>query len=225
MRPIKELSILFMSFFALAVAKPASAQLDTSKSCSGESCCITECLSKGSFSAEGFGGPLAGLTATGLGVNPSIGGGGGLLFDCGLYVGAFNKWSSISKPAPGYNGEEYNGEEVELESGYGGLMIGGHPFKNKVVHPKWGLQVGYGSIEGTIEEYVDGTYDMTVMEEDLFVIKPDIGVGINVCSSLLLDISTGYRFVKGMEGIDKLGLGAHELNGFQGSVGLKFTGF
>ena len=220
MRPFKKIAILFIPLLALSFVTPTRAQSDSTKSCSGESCCISACMSKGSFSSQGFGGPMASATATGLGADLSFGGGGGLLFDCGFFVGAYGKGGSVSKTAPGFHGEE-----VDLESGHGGLMIGGYPFKSKPIHPKWGLQLGYGSIEGTIDEYVDGKHDITVMEDDIFVIKPDIGVGINVCSSLLIDISTGYRFVKGMKGYEKLGLGAHELNGFQGSVGLKFTGF
>ncbi len=103
-------------------------------------------------------------------------------------------------------------------------MIGGHPFINKPIHPKWGLQVGYGTVEGTLEDYVDGEHDLTVMEDDVFVIKPDLGVGVRLCSSAVLDVSAGYRFVKGLQVDDKLNIGAKDMDGFQGSIGLKFTG-
>lgn len=220
MKSLRNLSIALFFVGALSFASPLKAQVDTSKSCDGESCCITECLSKNSFSSSGFGAPMGSYTSSGLGGSIGVGGGGGLLFNCGCYVGAYGKGSSVSKRA-----EAYNGEELDIKSSEAGLMIGGHPFMSKPVHPKWGLQVGYGSVEGTLEDYVDGEHDLTVMEDDVFVIKPDMGVGIRVCSSLLVDISAGYRFVKGLQVDDKLDVGAKDMNGFQGSVGLKFTNF
>ncbi len=218
MKRCEKSPILLLLLGMLLFAAPSEAQVDSSKTCSGEKCCIMSCMKKKDLDASSFGSPMVTGTNTGLGGELAYGGGGGLLMDCGLFIGGFGKSGSTSMRS-----EAFNNEEVDISTGYGGLWIGGHPFKDKVIHPKWGLQLGYGSVEGTIDEYVDGKHDLTVMEEDIFVISPDLGIGVTITDNLMLDVSTGYRFVKGMGDQKELGLGSKDLNGFQGKVGVIFS--
>lgn len=213
----------FLSLFLgiLLFNGPVQAQKDSSSCKKGESCCIMDCISSGDFSASTFGGPQGAFTSTGVGGEFAAGGGGGLMFDCGLFVGGFGKGGSSSMRSQ----EAYHNEEVDLKTGYGGLMIGGHPFKDKLFHPTWSVQLGYGGVEGRIQDYVDGENELTVMEEDIFVIEPDLGVGITLSNSMMLNVSTGYRFVKGFGGDEKLGLASDDLNGFQGEFGIIFGDF
>lgn len=218
MKCLEKSPIILLLFGMLLFSNPAEAQMDTSKTCSGDECCVMKCLKNKNFSPSSFGSAMLTGTNMGVGKGFAYGGGGGLLMDCGLFIGAFGKGGSVSKRS-----EAFNGEEVDLSTGYGGIWLGGHPFKDKVIHPKWGLQIGYGSVDGTIDEYVDGKYDLKVMKDDIFVISPDLGIGVNVTDNLMLDLSAGYRVVKGLEKNEKLGLRKDDLNGFQGKVGVVFS--
>ncbi len=210
-----------MLLFALLLfSGGAWAQEKDSTSCKkGEGCCIMKCMSGHGDDHEltFFGGPMANYTNTGLQPGKGIGGGGGAMTSCGLFVGAFGKGTSTRTNVEGY-------EEMEVDAGYGGLWIGGHPFRDKLIHPMWSVKAGFGGVSGEAVEEISGE-EVEAFDQDIFVAEPELGVGVNLGSHLMLNIGAGYRFVHGFEGDQQLGISGKDLNGFQANVGVSFGSF
>lgn len=215
---MRRYKIPFILFIAAFFSFQAHAQKDTSSCKEGEGCCIMKCMGGKDGSMTTFGGPSSTLTGTGVGNELAIGGGGGVLFDCGFFVGGFGQGSmDMAMDGSGPT-------ETSISTGYGGLWVGGHPFADKTIHPKWGLKAGYGGVDAT-RPGLEGRPDQTLLEEDVFVLEPDIGVGVKVCNSMMLDISAGYRYMSGLDGNEDVDLSSADMNGFQGKFSVLFGSF
>ncbi len=136
------------------------------------------------------------------------GGYGGLEFNKTIYVG----WGlyKLQKPA---NYILPTDATLPVDIRYHGPMLYYTPYARSVLHPKFGLQTGFGRVN------VRG-----LPEDKVFVLQPSVGGELNVFRWARLGAEVGYRAVLNVAdpGVGTVGFGSDFLSGAYGQASLKF---
>lgn len=126
----------------------------------------------------------------------------------------FNKTVFLGWAAYGVRDEVTVGaRRRQVDFNYNGPVIAYTPLARRVVHPKFGLQVGFGKV---VSSFKEGEPAETV--DRVAVIQPSIGGEINVLRWFRLGADAGYRF--GLNADDALG--EDYASGFFATASLKF---
>ncbi|MEM9917030.1 MAG: outer membrane beta-barrel protein [Bacteroidota bacterium] len=148
-----------------------------------------------------WGGPATNISKIG---NENVyfrGGFGGLEFNRSVFLG----WASYT-----LQDEIIQGLPVDrLQMRYRGPMIGYAVQPNKTVHPKFMMMVGPGHVEVNDEG----------VRDKILVLKPSVGLGINIFRWLHMDLEGGYRFVSDTE---QPSLSDDDLSNFYAGIKFKF---
>lgn len=157
-----------------------------------------------------FGGPIVEI---GLGdnqnPNTSNGGGIGLIIDH-FHIGAYgissNEW--IDKAI--------DGEEIDdLDFAHGGIWLGFNIPSYKLLHLYASTRIGWGGY--------DIDFDRGGIDNNVFVLTPEIGVEVNVFKWFRVAGTVGYRFVDGVQEAD--GFGKDYFNGAIAGITFRFGFF
>jgi hypothetical protein len=167
----------------------------------------------------GFGGPVV-LYSRVRGHDAFfLGGRGGWIANHRVVLGGggFGMMSRVPAP-PGALG---GGENLRLGFGYGGLWLEYIFLPHKLIHASLGTLLGVGGASYTrIHDVLDESSE--VESDGVFVADPTLCIELNVFRYMRIDVGAGYRFVGGLE---LSGLDHQALNGFTGTVQLKFGNF
>ena len=158
-------------------------------------------------------------------ISTFAGGGGGLLFDHRLLVGAYGMGltSQVQRAFP-YNGQEW---EARFNFGHGGLWLQYGLMSSKAAHPAIGLQLGWGTIAWNFhgdDEYENGNqpyFGPTDKTDQVLVITPTVGMQLNITRWFRPDVVLGYRIV---DGSDLEGTSSSDLDGLFLGINLMFGG-
>lgn len=133
------------------------------------------------------------------------GGFGGLEFNKSIYVAYAAYWLNDETELPELDNE--------VDFRYRGLLLG-YAFKpNKIVHPKITTLIGGGEVSIDLG---------STISDQVFVLQPTAGIGINVFKWWHIDVLGGYRLVTGMEEDNSDLLSNSEVSGAFGEIKLRF---
>lgn len=148
-----------------------------------------------------------------------FGGQGGWIANHQFVIGAAGYAMVTRIPAPADAVDV--GEDLRLEFGYGGLWLEYIFFPDKLVHASLGTLLGGGVLEYNRVRRVDRE-DRTVESDVVLVAAPVLSAELNITPSFRLAVGAGYRYVGS---VTLTGVRQHDVNGFTGSVMLKFGKF
>lgn len=112
--------------------------------------------------------------------------------------------------------------ETRLEFGYGGLVLRYHFFSSEVVNFAVGSLVGAGGIGVHDRDAKSDDIDWEEVGETVFVIEPELGLYLNVTRWMRVGVTSGYRFVAG---VDKNDLSETDVRGATGGGSIQFGWF
>lgn len=170
-----------------------------------------------------------------------MGGGGAMLFNQKYFFGAYGMGLTTrhTRKFSIYNDnpEEPGAIETPLlytRFGHGGLWLGYIYNPQKAIN--WGanVKVGWGSI--TLSEYTGSDYNWAPYESDnVFVLTPELNMGLNLLKWMRVNVGVGYRLVTGVDNTYTGYVDGHEVSmeyfdsnafsNFEGSVTLAFGWF
>ena len=161
---------------------------------------------------SGWGGPMLEISSINGETVVDGGGGGALLID-NFFFGGYG----LGTEAPNLT---LGAETFDIDFSHGGLWLGYTAMPNKVVHIYSSLRFGWGDV--TLRDD-DGDKRFS---DNMIVIAPEIGVELNVTSWFRLDLTGGYRFVNGVDGLPELtGLTDDSFTSPFAAVTFRFGGF
>lgn len=161
---------------------------------------------------SGWGGPMLEISTINGETVVDVGGGGALIID-NFFFGGYG----LGTDAPNITIAE---ETYDIDFSHGGLWLGYTAMPNKVVHIYSSLRFGWGDAS-----LIDSDGDKK-FSDNMLVIAPEIGVELNVTSWFRLDLTGGYRFVSGIDGLPEAsGLDDDSFSSPFAGVTFRFGGF
>ncbi len=104
-----------------------------------------------------------------------------------------------------------------MQYGYGGVRIGYTPFYSFIVHPTVSLLVGGGSVKTEEKDVLH-----TEIEDEFFLLEPELDVEVNITSFFRISGFVSYRFLMS---VDHPTLKSADLDGISGGLKLNFGSF
>ena len=114
---------------------------------------------------------------------------------------------------------ELEGSEYRVNLGYGGFWLGYAHQSWRLFHPYSSMKLGWGSVTFDPEP----EFGRSQLNDNVFVVEPEIGVEVNLFKWFRLAGTGGYRFVTGADQYD--GFKNGDLSCFFGKLTLRFGGF
>ena len=142
-------------------------------------------------SISGFGGVITTFPSVNGSMMPMTGGGGGVIVNQRFYIGGYGMGSSTDFS------EVTNGESYEVDFGHGGFMTGFILWPDRLVHLTLSSRLGWGSIE-IANESQNG---LSLSDDAVFLINPEIGMEVNVTSWFKINAALGYQLTTGVDNI------------------------
>jgi hypothetical protein len=146
----------------------------------------TQYLFDGDMSLSGFGGVMGEISLVKDRSIYSVGGGGGVLINQKAFVGGYGMGNVIDDQL-----YRFNGKQVGLQLGHGGLWFGYNFLPKKMVHFGLSSRAGWGGI-GVIDNKGNG-----LLNDGIFVFTPQADFALNVLPFMKVNLSVGYRVVTG----------------------------
>lgn len=158
-----------------------------------------------------YGGPVGGAAYLGGKFYPMAGGEGGVIIDHWLIIGGAGR--GLVQPVISPSGNE-------IEYGWGGLMLGFIILPEDLIHPYVKAIVGGGSVnEYAGNMYNGNSYNTNfIQSQGFFSLDGEVGVQMNVCKWLRIDVYGGYHYIYGPLAFD--GMTDDNFRNFD--VGIKF---
>lgn len=115
-------------------------------------------------------------------------------------------------------------EDIDLEGGYGGLMLGLIIAPREIVHVTLPLFVGAGTFHRVDErfEFAQQITDVTLESSSFAVIEPGLQLEVNISKSVRLNFGASYRYI---QGTSLSTIRDKDLSDFAGNVTLKVGKF
>lgn len=194
------------------------------------------------ISVSGFGGVINEFSAVDGEFAFLMGGGGALLIDQRFFIGAYGMGLTTSL-IKNYTRYDYNQEkniyspDLYTRFGHGGFWLGYIHQPKKVIH--WGAnaKIGWGAITLNDLKYPGSDYQWeSYASDNVFVVTPEIDMGVNLLKWMRVNVGLGYRVVTGVDKtyayedangqiVQKEYFDSNAFSNFEGSVTLAFGGF
>jgi len=193
-------------------------------------------------SVSGFGGIINEFSAVDGDFAFLMGGGGALLFNQKFFFGAYGM-GLTTRHIRNFTRYDYNLErniyspDLYTRFGHGGFWLGYIHNSRKVIH--WGAnaKIGWGSVTLNDLKYPGNDYQWEKYASDnVFVVTPQIDMGVNLLKWMRVNVGLGYRVVTGLDKtyafedsdgqiVQKEYFESDAFSNFEGSVTLVFGGF
>ena len=160
---------------------------------------------------SGFGGIMTSVSSIDDRAEIFFGGGGGVLINQQFFFGGYG----MGNASDGY-ARNFNGTDVALEVGHGGLWLGYVLFPEKVIHAGFSSRFGWGGI---------GLRDASnnlLLNDNAFFLNPQAEVELNVLPFLKLNLGLEYQTAFGVR-TDHFS--STDFNSTYGLLGLYFGWF
>jgi len=188
-----------------------------------------ETLLAGEVEHGGFGGPVVKFTSVKNEFGVLVGGYGGWLVNHTFMIGLggyglANKIKGAPEAQQAY--QNFLDRPVNIEFGYGGVVLEYIHNSNSLVHFAFSALIGAGSV--TYNERVDDDWDWGNNHsygrpnDEFFVAEPEIKAELNVASFFRINVGGSYRFVSG---VNIIGLKNSDLSGPSANITFKFGKF
>ncbi len=138
-----------------------------------------------------FGGPMMDFTTVGNDFGFMMGGGGALIFNRKFYFGGFGTGLTTGVQ------RVVDAEEMNLDMGYGGFMLGYLFRPNDAIHFGLSSRLGFGSAELRSLNTVPFSQQRTI-RNSIFAAIPQAEIELNLTKFMRLNIGAGYRMVTGL---------------------------
>lgn len=166
-----------------------------------------------------FGGPLFEYSSLNEDVETANGGGGAIVLD-DFFVGGYG--IGTSELFNSFTDSLNKDFQEELKFKHGGFWIGYVPVQHKVIHPYSSLKIGWGKARYK-EIDIDNDETRTSINDNIFVLTPEVGIELNIFSFFRIAATANYRLVNGLDKIDTFS--DSDLSGFGATLTLRFGGF
>jgi hypothetical protein len=186
-----------------------------------------ETLLEGGIESGGFGGPVVKFTQIKKEFGVLVGGYGGWLINHTFMIGGggyglVNKIRASEEAQTAY--QLYLGRPVNLEMGYGGVVLEYIDNSNALVHFAFNTLIGAGGV--TYNERDNDDWDWNDNNnrptDAFFIVEPELKAELNVTTFLRINIGGSYRFVSG---INIIGLKNSDIAGPSANITFKFGKF
>ncbi len=168
---------------------------------------------------SGFGGPIYEYSAVSGDFNVATGGGGALLINQQLFIGAYglrsNNHSSLL-----VEGIQY--DRVRVDFDHGGLWVGYIHESSRLIHYGISAKIAGGNIRLVDERERGRGNSYQIARDGVFVSTPQAEVELNVLKWMKLNAGLGYRIVAGVETAP---LKNADFNSLQGTFTIMFGWF
>ncbi|RJE71178.1 MULTISPECIES: hypothetical protein [Reichenbachiella] len=185
---------------------------------------IKSLIRKGDSNLTGFGSLdfKAGTTKDEMAM--LIGVHGGVLIDKHVILGAGAYGWAVK---PSFSGVFEGGgqDDLELNGGYAGVLLGYKLFPKSIVHVSFPVLLGGGNVQVIDPNYFfryDDDTDFSIEQSNFFVADGATQLELNVSHAFRLGIGVGYRYVNGTR-LDTLT--DEDLSGFYGMVSVQLGYF
>lgn len=178
----------------------------------------------------GFGGPEMKFTNLGNDFGILMGGKGAWIINKKFYIGGGGYGLTTDYNIDNYEHSDYNPNydgEVNLRTGYGGMIFGYINNQENLLHFSAELLIGGGgatySNDNIWSNHNNNNYDFEIYENDIyFVLEPSLYLEMNVTNFMVMGVGGSYRFVNGLE---MTRTNDADLSGFSGNIVFKFGKF
>lgn len=117
------------------------------------------------------------------------------------------------------------GEDITLEGGYGGMMLGFIIAPREIIHVSVPVFLGAGSFHA-VSERIDNFNNFpgeVILESSSFaVIEPGLQLELNISRNVRLNLGASYRLIQGS---NLQGISDEDLSNFAGNVTMKIGKF
>jgi hypothetical protein len=164
-----------------------------------------------------WGGPLFEYSSLDGDVQVASGGGGALILD-DFYLGGYGMGDvefDILRPTEDIR------ERVKFK--HGGLWLGYTPMQSKVLHPYASVKFGWGKARYRSSQLDDPEIIFTELNDNIFVMTPELGFEVNVFSWFRMAMTGSYRMVSGLGAVPNFD--EQDLSEFALQLTLRFGGF
>ncbi len=134
-----------------------------------------------SIEISGFGGPLMNFSMLDGKFAHLMGGGGGLLIN-NFFLGGYGVGLTNTIP--------FQDTDNEIGFGHGGFWLGYNFMPNKVIHPVFHVQIGWGELS---ERRPDG--EKVNQGDNIFVLTPTLEMELNITNYFKIAAGGNYRYV------------------------------
>jgi len=148
-----------------------------------------------------------------------VGGRGGWIINHSFVIGASGYGLVYPTDREGFTGKIYEGEEKEVNMGFGGPMIEYFFLPDKLITFAPALTIGGGSFQYIKPEEDDKDDDKEENGDIFFVIMPEFNIFVNITEYIRIGIGVSYRH---SAGIDKYDLNDENFRNI--SVNMMITG-
>jgi hypothetical protein len=186
-----------------------------------------ETLLEGGIESGGFGGPVVKFTQIKKEFGVLVGGYGGWLINHTFMIGGggyglVNKIRADEEAQTVY--QLYSGRPINIEMGYGGVVLEYIDNSNALVHFAFNTLIGAGGV--TYNERDNDDWDWNDNNnrptDAFFVVEPELKAELNMTTFLRINIGGSYRFVSG---INLIGLKNSDIAGPSANITFKFGKF
>lgn len=149
---------------------------------------------------------------------------GALVVNRTMYIGLAG-YGFGRQPDAGMEYVEGAWHGTRFEGGYGGLLLGGMIYSDRVVHGTADVLIGGGGITRVVRDWEHHEHDDFYGEErtdGFFAVQPMVHAELNVVRWMRVDLGAGYRFVSDVE---DFGLENEDVNGPVAGIGFRFGRF
>jgi hypothetical protein len=187
-----------------------------------------ETLLDENFESSGYGGPVVKFTQIKDEFGLLIGGYGGWLINHTFMIGG-GGYGLVNKIKANPEAQDlyysFTGRPLNIEMGYGGVILEYINNSNSLVHFAISTLIGGGGI--TYNERDDNNWDWSndlnnKPHDAFFVVEPELKAELNIASFCRLNVGCSYRFISG---VNIIGLKNSDLSGPSANITLKFGKF
>lgn len=159
----------------------------------------------GNVSISGFGGVFNEFSGFDNDFAFSMGGGAAMLISQRIYFGGYGM-GVTTRHMRSFSGATSNGtllypsDELYARFGHGGFWLGYIHNPKKAIH--WGVnaKLGWGAVSLTDKTYKDYNDSWNnLMYDNVFVITPEVNMGLNLLKWMRVNVGVGYRVVTGVD--------------------------
>lgn len=207
--------------------------LTTAASSTSQAQDSTRYIGGGDLRISGMGGPIFHIGDLDISniVYTSVGGGGGLLIDQSVMIGAYGQGLTGPQVHTDFS-ENGRTQEGTFRFGHGGPWLMWSMMPRKAIHPFVSVQAGWGAAEWIFDDpYDDDDEDGSTPDslrtfenkhDQVFVLTGSVGAELNVVRWFRPNVYVGYRSVSGL---DLEQTESDDLDGFFFGVSFLFGGF
>lgn len=186
-----------------------------------------ETLLEGGIESGGFGGPVVKFTQIKNEFGVLVGGYGGWLINHTVMLGAggyglVNRIRASDEAQEVY--QSFIGRPVNIEMGYGGVVLEYINNSNSLVHFVINVLIGAGGV--TYNERYDNDWEWNDNNnrptDAFFIVEPELKAELNISTFLRVNVGGSYRFVRG---INIIGLRNSDIAGPSANITFKLGKF